>query len=187
MPYSTPAMVRLALNPATQDGGVAPPAAPSRTAADLPDAQLLDFIAEADAQIDAMIGRFYIVPVAPVFADDVLGDGADVGAVPHPIDYWSRNIACYFATLTVRGAADFTDQDPIARRYSATMTALNMVAAGTAKLQLPDNTTSAAGVGAAAAINPGYVGDLFDASDFNLHPLNPTWPLWPDSPGVGSW
>lgn len=177
-------MLRQALV-ATSDG--AQPVELSRTAADMTDAQLATFISEADAQIDAMIGRFYAVPVAVVFAGDVLGDGADVGSVPHPIDYWSRNLAAYFATLTYRGSQDFTEQDPIARRYAATMQALQMVAMGTAKLQLPDNTASSAGVGAGQAINPGHVGDLFDARDFNLHPLNPVWPLWPDNPGTGSW
>lgn len=173
MAYSTPAMLRDAVYPS---GDGTQPAQPTRTAADLTDDQLSDFIAEADAQIDSYIGGRYVVPVAEV-----------AGATPHPVDYWSRNLAAYFATLSYRGSADFTDQDPIARRFNATMDALKLVASGGVKLQLPENFGPNAGVGAGTAINPTYSGDLFDARDFNLHPLNPSWPLWPDNPGWRTW
>lgn len=184
MAYSTPAMIRKALVP-TSDG--TQPTQPTRTAADLTDAQLVDAIAEADSDIDSYIGKFYAVPVALII-DGSSGDGAGVGAIPHPIDYWSRNIAAYNASLAVRGSQDFPETDPVARRYTATMTALRMVSLGQAKLQIPNNTSSNTGVGAGPAINPTYHGDLFDAKDFNLHPLNPTWPMWPDNPGqMSSW
>lgn len=183
MAYSTPAMVRIAANADGSDG-TTPPTPISRTAADFTDAQLLDFIAEADAIIDSFLTRFYAVPVQPVLNDGSgLGDGAAVGEIPHPIDHFSRNLALYFATLSLRKGADFTDQDPIARRYAATMTVLNDIAGGKIRLSLPDNTTSASGVGAGQAINPTYVGNLFDARDFNLVPINPAWPIWPDTLG----
>jgi phage gp36-like protein len=181
MAYSTPAMVRNAVNP-TGDGSQPSPAN-TRTAADLSDAELADFIAEADAQIDAYIGGYYAVPVAPVASGDVLGDGAAVGAIPHPIDYWSRNLALYFATLAIRKSQDFADTDPVARRYNGTISALKQIAAGQLRLSLPDNTSGAAGAGVGSALNPTYSGNLFDARDFNLHPINEVWPLWPDNPG----
>lgn len=179
MAYSSPAMVRLAVNPDGSDG-TSQPSPVSRTAADMTDAQLLDFIGEADAMIDSYLGRFYTVPVAPVLAGDVLGDGAAVGTIPHPIDHWSRNLGAYYATLSFRRSQDFSSDDPIARRYTATMQALDAVTAGRVRLQLPDNSSSASGVGAGTAINPTYAGDLFDANDFNLVPINSDWPVFPD-------
>lgn len=176
-------MVRNALNPGTD--GSAPPDPPSGTGADLSDAQLEDAIAEADAVIDSYIAKYYAVPVALVIpaTDDVQGDGAPDGSVPHPIDYWSRNIAAYNATLVVRKSLDFTDDDPVARRYNATMSALVGVSKGQATLQIPENTTPNAATGAGAPVNPYYAGDLFDAADWNLQPITPDWPLWPDIPG----
>jgi phage gp36-like protein len=180
MPYSTPALVRMALIPSS-DGSL--PTVPTLTAADLADAQLTDAIAEADSVIDSYIGRYYAVPVAKILDTDGI-----TLITPHPIDYWSRNIAAYNATLAFREGQDFADSDPVARRYAATMTALTLVSKGQATLQIPDNTSVNAGTGAAQAINP-YVGDLFDVNDWNLRPLSPAWPLWPDIPEGfgGSW
>ncbi len=177
MAYSTAAMLRQALVP-TSDG--AAPATPTNTAADMSDAQLIDAIAEADSLIDAYIGKYYAVPVAVTYASEIDGDGAPVGSTPHPIDYWSRNIAAYNATLAYRGSLDFADTDPIARRYMATMQALVAVSKGQANLQLPDNTNGPSATGAGQVMNP-YVGDLFDPRDWNLRPM------WPDVPeGTGS-
>lgn len=170
MAYSTAAMVRQALVPSsdgTQTSGTG-------TAADLSDAQLEDSIAEADATIDSYIGAYYAVPVAEVSS-----------AVPHPIDFWSRNLAAYYATLAWRGSQDFTETDPVARRFKDTMDALNAVAAGKMRLQLPQNTTGNSAIEPGKAINP-YVGDLWDPSDFSVTPaqsplLNPNSPFW------GSW
>lgn len=162
MAYTTPAEVRMALVPSS-DGSL--PASPTNTAADLQDVQLEDAIAEASATIDGYIGGFYAVPVA---------DDATTSATPHPIDFWARNIAAYLATLTYRGSLDFTDTDPIARRYKDTLMALQAVAAGKMKLQIPDNETGNSAVGVGAAFNP-YVGDLWDPSDFSLNPsLSPS-------------
>lgn len=177
MPYSSPAMVRMALVPSS-DGSKPDP--PSNTGADLSDAQLSDAIAEADSVIDSYIGHYYAVPVAPILSGEN-EDGITVGAIPHPVDYWSRNIAAYNATLSFREGQDFADTDPVARRYSATMLALTAVMRGQATLQIPDNTGPAAATGAGQPVNP-YAGDLFDPRDWNLRPLDPAWPLWPDVP-----
>jgi len=161
MSYSTPALVRQALVPSLADPSNPPPT-PTNTAADLTNDQIQDAINEADSTIDGMIGRFYAVPVASVAGGE---EGGLV--VPHPIDYWSRNLAAYNATLSYRGSMDFTDDDPVARRYNATMTALNAVQAGNAQLQLPDNVSLNAATGASAPYNP-YSGDLFSVGDFDL-------------------
>lgn len=170
MAYSTAAKVRQALVPSsdgTQTNGTG-------TAADLTDAQLDDAIGEADSTIDAYIGGYYAVPVAEVSS-----------AVPHPIDFWSRNLAAYFATLAWRGSMDFTDTDPVARRYKETMDALTAVMNGKLRLQLPENVSGNSAIEPGKAHNP-YVGDLWDPSDFSLAPaqspaLNTTSPFW------GSW
>lgn len=154
MSYSTPALVRKALVPSL-DGSQ--PTTATHTAADLSDAQLQDAIAEADSTIDGYIGAYYAVPVA----------NASDGSVPHPIDFWSRNLAAYNATLMYRGSMDFTDTDPISRRYKDTMSALQSVAAGKMRLQLPENTSGNSATEAGAAVNP-YVGDLWTPDDFNL-------------------
>src|SRR4051812_49652477 len=121
--YSTPEMVRMAVSTAT-NGDL--PTTATHTAADLSDEALLDAIAEADATIDSFIGRFYTTPV-PV---------DDANKIPHPIDYWSRNIAAYNATLTFRGSQDISNDDPVTRRYTATMEALRAVNQGSAQLSL---------------------------------------------------
>lgn len=159
MAYSTPAMVRKAVVP-TGDGGV--PTTPTGTAADLSDAQLSDAIAEADATIDSYIGGFYAVPVAVIPGID----GGDP-QVPSPVSYWSRTLALYNATSMLRGELDMDDANPILRRYNAVLGALKMVAAGTMKLQLPNNVGPNADTGAGAPYNP-YVGDLFTPDDFGL-------------------
>ena len=167
MAYSTPSLVRQALVP-TGDGSLPNPA--SHTAADLSDAQLMDAIAEADALIDGYVGGYYAVPVGPV-----------AGATPHPIDYWSRTVAAYLATCTFRGSMDFTDTDPIARRYKDVLQALKDVSAGRLRLQLPQNTGPNSATAAGAPYNP-YVGELWTPDDFDLT-TNPApglsgWPFW---------
>lgn len=167
MAYSTAVMLRQALVPSsdgTQTTGTG-------TAADLTDAQLADAIGEADATIDAYIGGYYAVPVAAVNS-----------ATPHPIDYWSRNLAAYFATLAWRGSQDFTETDPIARRYKETMDALTAVMNGKLRLQLPENTSGNSATEPGQTVNP-YVGELWTPDDFSLFPaqspnLNPNSPFW---------
>jgi phage gp36-like protein len=168
MAYSTAASVRKAILP-TSDGTVPNPR--SNTAADLSDAELADAIAEADSTIDGALGGIYATPV-----DTTSG-------VPHPIDFWSRNIAAYVATLAYRGSQDFADTDPIARRFKMTQDAMNMVATGKASLPLPRNSGDSSQVGVGAAFNP-YVGDLWTPNDFSLGPDLHTgrgWdPWWSD-------
>lgn len=170
MAYSTPQKVRMALVPSS-DGSA--PTSPTNTAADLSDAQLNDAIAEADAMIDSYIGGYYAVPVAATGTPAV---------IPHPIDFWSRNIAAYGATLTYRGSMDFTDTDPINRRYKDTLAALQAVAAGKVRLQIPENTSGNSAIQPGSTINP-YVGDLWQPEDFSLYPaqspqLNSNSPYW---------
>lgn len=162
MAYSTPSMVRKALVPSS-DGTQPEPL--THSAADMSDDQLKDAIAEADSTIDGYLGARYTVPVA-VVADGLGEDGED-GSIPHPVDYWSRTIAAYLATLTYRRSADFADTDPIARRYKDVMAQLQGVSAGKVTLNLPSSTTSASGVSAGPAVNP-YVGDLWQPEDFDL-------------------
>lgn len=160
MAYSTPAMVRYALVPSATDPEDVP-ATPTNTAADLTNEQLNDAIAEADSLIDGYIGRYYAVPVEL----DPLGN------VPSPIGYWSRTIAAYLATCTYRGSLDFSDTDPVARRYKDVLGALSDVSKGVLGLQIPDNTSGNAATGAGHAINP-YRGQLFNPNDFDLGPAN---------------
>jgi phage gp36-like protein len=150
------------------------------TAADLDDEQWLDAIAEADAIIDGYLGGFYGVPVAVDIS----------GQTPHPVDYWSRNIAAYNATLSYRQSQDFGDDDPVARRYNATIAALDAVAKGKMTLQLPGNQTDTAISGVGSAINPNGNADLFPPSDFDIDgpvrtggPGHGPHPFWIDSRG----
>lgn len=156
MAYSTVSAVRLALVPTTD--GSQPPTIPSNTAADLSNAQISDHIAEADALIDGYLAGRYSTPV--------LASG-DPAAIPAPVNYWSRNIAAYEATCTFRGSMDFTDNDPVARRYKATMDALKDVAKGSITLDLPGvgSEVSPGSGGAGPAFNP-YEGDLWQPVDF---------------------
>ena len=156
MPYSTVAAVRLALYPADYDAAN-PPTTASNTAADLSNAQIQDAIAEADSKIDSYIGGRYQVPVAA---------NTD-GSLPHPIDFWSRSIAAYLATIVFRRSADFTDNDPVARRYNATLADLVSVRDGKSTLMIPDTASLANAEGAGAPVNP-YVGSLFAPEDFSL-------------------
>jgi len=156
MPYSTVAMVRSALAPGEYDMNN-PPDTPTNTAADLSNAQLSDAIAEADSTIDGWINPIYDTPV--------LNDPA-TNATPHPIDYWSRDLAIYFATLVRRKGADFADTDPVARRYSQVMLQLQAVGKGLVKLSLPSSGTLTE-MGAGPVTNP-YVGNLFTVEDFGI-------------------
>lgn len=173
MAYSTPAMVRLALVPTT-DGSQ--PAEPTDTAADLSDEQLADAITEADSTIDGYIGAYYAVPVG----------NAEDGSVPHPLDYWSRNLAVYNATLVYRGSMDFAETDPITRRYSDTIAQLQAVSNGKMRLQLPENTSGNSGVEAGPPFNP-YVGDLFEPDDFDIRPTSDLPGSYPGGFGWGWW
>lgn len=166
MSYSTPAMVRKAIVPSS-DG--LQPQVPSNTAADLSDGVIQDAITEADSLIDSYIAARYTVPVAVIATGNPgAEDGAD-GAIPHPIDFWSRTLASYLVTCTYRGSQDFADTDPIFRRYSAVMQSLQAVSGGKANLPLPTQGGPSSGVTVGSAQNP-YIGDLFTPDDFDLTP-----------------
>ncbi|MGE5612683.1 MAG: phage protein Gp36 family protein [Bacillota bacterium] len=191
MSYSTVAEVRRALVPTLSNTDAAdPPTNASRTAADFTNDQLQDAIAEADAVIDGYIGRFYAVPVQQIPDPATQPPGSGALIVPHPLDYWSRNIAAYNATLVYRGSLDFTDNDPVARRYKDTLFALQQVAAGKMQIQyIAENTSETAATGAGSAINP-YIGDLFTIDEFDLkaprtdpvYGVNPLGGLYPGYP-----
>jgi phage gp36-like protein len=171
--YCTPELVRLALVP-TSNG--AQPDPPSNTAADLTDAQLIDAIAEAQALVDGYLRARYATPVEPT---------GDPAVFHSTIVYWTRNLALYEATNTYRGSMDYSDSDPVARRYKATMEALKDVAAGKIVLDLPGVGGGSSDTGAGSvdpAINP-YVGELFGPDDWlqesNLGTTTPWYgPYW---------
>lgn len=125
-------------------------------------ALLIDAIAQADSIIDGYLGALYVVPVV----ND--SSGVPYVTTPHPLDFWSRDLAAYYATLTYRRSQDFTDQDPIARRFNATMLALNATAKGTMVLSIPGNASDTAGEGAGSPINVYGGRDMFQPRDFSL-------------------
>lgn len=173
MPYSTPAMVRLALGPSL-NGSL--PGTTTNTAADLSDSQLADAIAEADSTINGYLANIYITPVAAVGDSDLV--------IPHPVDYWSRDIAAYLATCTYRGQMNIESTNPVLLRYNAVLGFLKDVASGKARLPLPRNGDTVGAGAASAPVNP-YIGDLWDPSDFSLTPSwssdlapGPYWSPW---------
>lgn len=181
MSYSTVIMVRNALSPAPSgsewlDNDQPDPNSLTNTAADLSNAQLQDAITEADSKIDSYIGGRYTTPVI----NDATG--VPYVAVPHPLDYWSRNIAAYLATLTNNKSQDLDETDPVIRRYNATVLDMVAVRDGKANLVIPENTTSSSEASAGQVINP-YAGNLFGPCDFDLRPSSPGWGLYPG----GNW
>lgn len=169
--YCEPAAVRNALAPGDWDEEQGPdPDQPTGTAADLDDEQITDAINEADSTIDTYLSGQYVTPVA---ADPT----------PHPIDFWSRNIAAFNATLRFRQNQDLTDTDPVMIRYRATMAALIAVRDGKAVLEIPIVTGTASSIGAQAPRNP-YEGSLFGAADWDLSPVGQSHlPHFPNTPG----
>jgi hypothetical protein len=166
--YSTVIEVRNALSPSPDgdpwDDGEQPDASQStNTAADLTNEQLLDSIAEADSLIDSFLGLYYIVPVV------YMADGVTPYTAPIvPLAYWSRNLAAYYATLVFRKSQDFTDQDPVARRYLATLSYLQLVGANKMVLPFPPAIGDTAGEGAGSPINPYGGQNMFQPRDFSL-------------------
>lgn len=145
-----------------------PPASKTNTAADLPNEQLADAIAEAESIVDSAIGGRYATPVQDVNS-----------ATPHPIDFWTRAIAAYLATCTYRKSQDFSNDDPVYRRYLVATQRLADIQNGKGSLPIPTNDTSTGTAGAGQPVNL-YSGDLFSADDFNLVP--DTWPAGMNRP-----
>lgn len=156
MAYATVDAVRQAASgiPGLTD----PPASPTHTPADLPNSVLNDLIAEADATINTYIGARYVTPVANDTSNNV----------PHPLDYWSRNIATYNAWLTFRKGKDLTDNDPAVRRYAATMAALDAISKSQIDIPVPEIGTEADSPSIAGQAINQYEGVLFVARDFSL-------------------
>jgi len=162
MGYSTPDQVRSALSSAWEEGVI------TNTAADMDDPHIEEAINSADERINSYIGERYVTPVVPL---------------PEPPDYpdglvfLSRDLACYFATLTWRKSKDLTNDDPVARRYVDAMALLTLIARGQASLPIPPNTGDTGNQGAGAPVNP-YEGDLFGTRDFDLYPPRGGWDRW---------
>lgn len=175
MAYSTPAMVRLAAAPDVADPAV--PATDTNTAADDSNASLTQQITEADDTINAFLSGRYLTPVAPVDPD------ADPLVYPGPITSWSRDIALYLATLTRHRRLKFDPAtDPVALRYKDILAFLTAVRDGKSNLPLPGNDAGLGAVGGAGdPLNP-YMGDLFNADQFDL--AGPVFPRWYPSRGV---
>lgn len=178
MSYSTVVEVRNALSQAPlggpwEDGDQPDPNNPTNTAADLTNDQLQDAIAQADGTIDAYLGALYTTPIT------LMADGVTPVPVPTiPLAYWSRDLAAYFSTLTFRKSQDFADQDPVARRYTATMATLLLASQNKIVLPFQSNTAASAAEGAGDPINPYGGSDMFQPRDFSLvHSHDNGWPF----------
>jgi phage gp36-like protein len=181
--YCTVTDVRNALAAAPQGGSWADGQQPTEdmltgTGADLSNDQLTDAIAEAQARVDSYITGRYVTPVL------VDATGTPYTSVPHPLDYWTRNIAAYLAKITYAESQDFEDIDPVARRYNMTLLDMTAVRDGKQSIAIPENPTSSSEAAAGTVINP-YVGQLFCPSDFDLYPIGSAWPFI--GPGRDSW
>lgn len=153
--YCTVTQLRGALAPSGGSG-------PWHTAADLTDPQLQEAIDEAASTVDVAIGARYAVPVAPV------DPTANPLTYPHPVDFWCLNIAAYLATCTFRGSADFTDNDPVYRRYVTAVNAMTAVAKGIGSLPIASSLGTTTGSSGALPAENRYSGNLFEAGDFDL-------------------
>lgn len=162
MGYSSPDQVRSALSPTYEEGTI------TNTAADMDDPHIEEAINSADERINSYIGERYITPVAPL---------PDPPLYPDGLVFLSRDIACYFATLTWRKSKDLTNDDPVARRYVDAMALLTLIARGQASLPVPPNTGPTGNAGAGTPENP-YTGDLFSDRDFDLLPARAGWDRW---------
>lgn len=175
MAYSTPAMVRLAAAPDLTDP--AQPATDTNTVADNSDISLLQQIVEADSTIDSYLSGRYVTPVAPVDPE------ADPPVYPTPLPSWSRDIALYLATLTMRkNLALDTATAPVALRYRDIMVQLTAIRDGKSNLPLPVNDGGSGASGGAGDPLNAYDGTLFPADDFDL--VGSPWPARYPTPGV---
>lgn len=162
--YCTIRSVRQAIAP-----GVWPddtePATKTNTAADVPNAQITNQIAEASSRIDTYIGGRYHVPVAAL-------DG-DPTAFPSPIGYWARDIAAYLTLLVWRKNQNIDPEDPIPLRYAQVIAEMIAVRDGKATLLISGNDGTGGTAGAGQPIN--LAPAMFSPCDFDIG-----GPQWPD-------
>lgn len=136
--YCTVSDVRKALTPGGDSSNTG-------TAADLADPQLKDAISEAAARVDAYVGGSYTDP-------------------PDVIQFWTRDIAAYLATLTWRESKDLSENDPVRLRFIQTISMLASVAKGQLKVPLPEGSVASSD---AAVVNR-HPQDLFTEQEFAL-------------------
>jgi phage gp36-like protein len=89
----------------------------------MPDAIIDDAIAEASSLVDGYVG-------GPYASNDF---------VPGLIQYWTRDVAAYLATLTWRKSKDLTPEDPVVLRYNTVTTMLTDVMNGSLVISSPGN------------------------------------------------
>jgi phage gp36-like protein len=94
----------------------------NRTADVLDNDQLLDDIANADAQIDASLNRRYEVPFAP--------------PIPAMVKYMSIDIAAYLADMRFRGSREYGSTHPVQLRYDRARRLLDDLGSGRRLLEL---------------------------------------------------
>lgn len=183
--YCTVQDVRNALTP---KGLSADNTEAGKTAATLPDWQIIDAINEAETLIDAFVKARYTIenedveePTDPADDPPIMGT---VSVAPKPIRLWTRTIAAYFATLTFREGKDLEERDPIQLRFITVMQLLTGVRNGTFDIPLPP--IDPADVDAGVEIVNIYEGDLFALEDFGLAQVGssapqvyvPRYPSW---------
>lgn len=105
-------------------------------------------IRDADAQIDMVLRRRYVVPVEPV---------------PALVNALSVNIAAYLATLMFKGTTVLDATDPSAIRYDRARRLLADIQGGRVDIDAVEQTTAAGEV-------DGAVFNLLDSPLFPTHP-----------------
>lgn len=129
------------------------------SAGSLNEDQILDAIREADSIVDLHVRSRYIVDQDP----------ADPTVAIAPFRYWSRNIAAWLATISLRQTKPIDENDPVRLRYQQTMEALLSVRNGT--LDIPGATPAdTANADDSVFVYNQYTGNLFGPGDFGLAP-----------------
>lgn len=172
--YCTVQDVRNALTP---KGLAADDTEQGKTAATMPDWQIIDAIVEAETIINAYVKRRYKIENEDVEEPKIKVDGTGpedplvlitANVALQPIRSWTRTIAAYYATLTFREAKDLEERDPIILRYNSVMQMLSGVRTGTFDLDLPP--LDDADVDDGVEIFNIYDGDMFQLGDLGLAP-----------------
>lgn len=154
--YTTVAAVRLALAPLSTSPDYSPR---QDTAAGLSDDQLEDAIREADAKIDSYLLRRYVVPVEPLSPD----------VYPGPIGFWSRDLAAYYATLTLYRNTPMESTNPVFLRMQGVVVDLIAVRDGKSALDIPVSESPSSSSGFAGVVNL-YDDPLLSPEDWGVRP-----------------